>query len=345
MTGRERIMAALRGTACDRPPVSLTLSLYGAGLIDCPLKEYYTHSGYYAEGQLAVMETIGPDVLFTPFTLASIGKAFGSEVVYFDSAPPNVTVPWTESAKQAAAFEPERVFQHAAIQYLVEAAERLTKNLGDHTAVAGVMLSPVDLPPMLMGMEAWLNTILFEEEEAAIILKKTTQLYWLITDALFSRSIPFLALPMAFCNPRLVTKGLVERLFMPVLEEAFYQTKGPVVLHHAGMPMNPFLPLLKTLPQVIGFVLDPADSFTQARKMAGEGPVLLGNIDGPTLSMNTPENVYLRCANILKKRCGDPHFVLATSGADIPLQTPAANIRGIMQAAHNHGKAMRYEQG
>ncbi len=40
MTALERVMAAIEGKMQSRPPFTMTLSLYGARLTNCPLSEY-----------------------------------------------------------------------------------------------------------------------------------------------------------------------------------------------------------------------------------------------------------------------------------------------------------------
>ncbi len=38
MTGLERVLSAVQGNIPDRPAVSMTLSLYGAKMVNAPLK-------------------------------------------------------------------------------------------------------------------------------------------------------------------------------------------------------------------------------------------------------------------------------------------------------------------
>ena len=63
MNSLERVTAALSGKSFDRRPVSITLSLYGARLTNCPLTTYYTDADEYFRGQEAVYKTFQPDIL------------------------------------------------------------------------------------------------------------------------------------------------------------------------------------------------------------------------------------------------------------------------------------------
>ncbi len=338
MTGLERVLAAVRGERPDQPAVSMTLSLYGSRLTGCPLTAYYTRPDCYAEGQQAIKETFDADILFTPFTLASIGEAFGSRIVYFDHSPPNVAEPGCTSGVQAAKCAQYADIEENGMTYLLESARLLAAKHGKNTAIGGVFLSPVDLPPLLMGMEGWLNTLLFEEREARRILEGMSRFFVEAANALFDNGIHLLVLPLAFCNPRVLTPGMVDRMVMPVLMDAFADVKGPIMLHHVGLPITPFLGSLTQLPQVVGYVLDSTDSFEKARKAVGNQPVLMGNVDGPTLYRKNPDGIRDTCRKLYVEREHDPHFLLATSGADIPLQTPMEHIQALKEAAAEWGR-------
>ncbi|MEQ8224253.1 MAG: uroporphyrinogen decarboxylase family protein, partial [Candidatus Eremiobacterota bacterium] len=100
MNSLERVTCAIRGEVSDRPPVSVTLSMYGARLTGCPLEKYYTDAAAYAEGQSAVKEIFQPDIIFTPFVLTAEGEAFGSRVKFFQNQPPNMSEPSVKSAEE-----------------------------------------------------------------------------------------------------------------------------------------------------------------------------------------------------------------------------------------------------
>ena len=337
MTGLERVISAVKGTVPDRPAVSMTLSLYGAKMINAPLKEYYTQASLYAEGQQAVRETFDADILFTPFSLASIGEVFGSQIAFFDYQPPNMAVPGCKSAQQVVDLAKNPMIQEKSVHYHVEATGFMKKDNNNTAAIGGVFLSPVDLPTMAMGMEGWLNTLLFQEREANLILESMIPFFVNSANALFQAGVHIMVLPLAFCNPHIVTRRMVEKIMIPVLKEAFQQLQGPVVLHHVGLPLSPFLELLNNLPNVVGYALDSTDSFSNARQTLGKAPVLLGNIDGPTLYRHSQDDIMNLCHRIYENRKNDSHFILATSGADIPLQTPKENIHALVKSAAFYG--------
>ena len=93
------------------------------------------------------------------------------------------------------------------------------------------------------------------------------------------------------------------------------------------------------LPNVAGWVVDARDSLAEARQALGPGPVLLGNLEGPALEAKTPEAIFAECGRMLANRAGDPHFILATSQADLPFHTPPANLTAIRDAVRGFRRA------
>lgn len=341
MNSLERVLAAVSGSASDRRAVSLTLSLYGSKLTGCPLFEFYNNPDRYAEGQLAVKERFDVDVLFTPFVLTSIAEAFGSDVKYFNSSPPNMIKPAALSFDEFIKIDMAAVEDHPRINFLIESSRKLAAARASDTAVAAIFLSPVDLVPLAMGIEAWLETILFNESAAEKIITSMSRLFVKTVNSFFSAGVHFVALPAVFCNPMIVTSRIIEQIALPYMKAAFAEVKGPVILHHAGAPMNEFIESLLLLPNVIGFAVDQSDELSVSRNKMGNEKVLLGNIDGPTLNRKTPERIHRFCENILQDRKCDSNFVLASSGADIPLSTPEENIDAVIETVKR--RAVKYD--
>ncbi len=341
MNSLERVFAAVTGKEVDRRPVGLTLSLYGSRLIDCGLAEFYTNADKFVEGQLAVKKMFDTDILFTPFVLTAITEAFGGEVKYFKNAPPNMVKPAFTSSAALIKFDISNIEKHPRMAYLISAARKLAVCAASDTACAAIFISPIDLPAIILGIDEWLETLLFKEDEAKKILEMMNGFFIKMANEFFSSGSHFVALPSVFCNPAIIDQRIVAEIALPVLKESFSRLNGPVVLHHGGAPMNAFLPSLRSLPNVIGFVIDQMDKFDTARTAAGAEKVLLGNIDGPTLNKKTPDKIREQCMKILDNRRGDPHFILTSSGPDIALDTPPENISTIVRTVKDFEKEER----
>ncbi len=329
MTALQRVMAAIEGKQQSRPPFTMTLSLYGARLTSCPLGEYFSTPALYAAGQQAILDSFKPDIIFAPFVLTYEAAAFGSELHWPQDCPPNVRKPAVKSAEEFLKIPVPDPDTDKHLLFMRESVRLLAERLKGQTPICGIVTAPVDLPALVMGIETWIDTLINKPEMARAILDMTRQHFAAYANALLADGAAFIALPIIFANPALVYKKLIDEMLLPELNNAFKLVQGPIVFHHGGNRIAEFLSDFASLPNVAGFALDPRDSFADARTKLGVDRLLLGNLNGLTLSACSTEEICKKVTSILDDRSDDPHFIFATSGADIPLSTPPERIKAV----------------
>lgn len=337
MTSMERVVAALQGTEADRRAFTMTLSLYGARLTGCPLPEYYSRPDCYFKGQLAVMEQCRPDIVFTPFALALEARAFGSDITYLPKSPPNVRKPFIRKADDIGKIKVPDVMRDEGLCYLRDSTRLLAEHFKGTVPVCGVLTSPMDLPAIIMGVENWLEILLFDREKAAAVIAVMSEYYVAMANSLFENGANFIAMAMVFSNPKSLFEKHVKEIVVPALAAMFARLKGPIVFHHGGIPIARHLGLYCGLPNVAAFALDQRDDFDEARKNVGENMLLLGNLDGPGLGKITTSQAIEKASAILENRKQDRHFIFATSSADVPYDTPLETLTGIHDLVQQYG--------
>jgi uroporphyrinogen decarboxylase len=337
MTSMERVVAALQGTKTDRRAFTMTLSLYGAKLTGCSLAEYYTVPEKYAAGQAAVAEQCRPDILFTPFALALEARAFGSEIVFLPKDPPSVRKPFIRNPDDIGKIKVPDMARHEDLLYIQTATRLLADHFRGTVPICGVLTSPMDLPAIIMGVEGWLELLLFDREKTATMISLMSEYFVAMANSMFDSGINFLAMPMMFTNPRLLFEKTICEVVIPALSEMFAKLKGPIVFHHGGNPLAGYLRHYRNLPNIGGFVLDQRDDFLEARKAVGDNVLLLGSLDGPSLGKISPAHAVEKARKILDNRKEDRHFIFATSSADVAWDTPMETIEGIYELIRQYG--------
>ena len=337
MTSMERVVAALQGTEADRRAFTMTLSLYGAKLTGCPLPEYYTSPEKYLQGQIAVYDQCRPDILFTPFVLAPEAQAFGSEIFYLQKSPPNVRKPFVRNPNEIGKIKVPDIGSDEGLLYLQSSARLLADYFKGTVPICGVLASPLDLPAVIMGVENWLEILLFDREKSSAVISLMSEYFVNMANNMFDNGINFIAMPMMFSNPRIVLEKTVKDIVVPALTDIFSKLKGPVVFHHGGNLLAGYLPLYSGIPNIAGFALDQRDSFAEARENVGENMLLLGNLEGPTLGHITTAHALERAKKILDNRRDDRHFIFATSSADVAWDTPMETITAIYDLIQRYG--------
>jgi uroporphyrinogen decarboxylase len=329
MTSLDRVLAALGGQKQTRPPFTMTLSLYGARLIGCAPEQYYSNANRYFDGQVAVHDLCSPDILFSPFALIFEAAAFGTELHYMESGPPIITKPAVRSAKQFSELSVPDINSNRYICYIRESVRMLAGHFGKTVPICGIVTAPVDLPSIIMGIDLWIETIIYTPDLARAIIDITLRHFISLANALLEDGASFIAIPMVCINPVFMLQRFIDEIFVPAITVAFSQIKGPIVFHHGGNPLASIAKNYCTIPNVAGFAFDSRDSLDIAREQIGPQKCMLGNLNGPSLSSGTTESALEKVRTILKDRRNDPHFIFATSGADVPWNTPPERIRAI----------------
>lgn len=337
MNSLERVLAALQNRPSDRPPFFILASLYGARLTGAALKDHYALPAVFAEGQMAVRDTFGPDLLVSPFHLAGLGAAFGSRTSGPSRQAPNVSAFAAESAEAALRLPLPDVDSHPQILYLRESLRLLAGRYAGEVPIVGLLASPLDLPPLIIGLEAWLDALLFQPGTARALLDHLTPFFAALGKAMLGDGATALAVTANLANRFIVPAPVAASLGRPSLARALAELPGPVILHHGGCPLLPYLADFTGLPQTVGYVVDAGEDLAAARTALGPGPLLLGNLPGPALADLHPEEIRARCGRALAQRATDLQFILATSGADLPLDTPPACIEAISESVFRDG--------
>lgn len=329
MTSMERVLAALRGEPSDRRAFTMTLSLYGAKLTGCSMEEYFTNPQKYLDGQIAVSQQCKPDILFAPFALALEAQAFGSEILFLDKQPPNVCKLKIRNPADIGLMKIPNSDSDEGLRFLLEAAKLMAGHFTQNCPVCGVLTSPLDLPALIMGVENWLEILLFDRQKAVAVVATMLDYFVDMANKMFENGVSFIVMAMVFCNPQILLDTIVVDFIVPSLMTIFSKVKGPLVFHHGSVPIAKYLPMYLNLPNVAGFVLDHRDSLDAARSATGENRLLLGNMDGPTLGKMSTANAIDKARRILENRRTDRHFIFATSGADVGWDTPLETITGV----------------
>jgi len=320
MTSMERVGAVLSGGVPDRRPFTLTLSLYGARLSGADTLDYYSKPAVFVAGQRAVVDLCEPDILFGPFALCLEAAGYGATLERFPDSPPSLKKPAVKSPRDTQIPRPQ-TDTDPDLRYLVESVRALVADQGGKCPVAAVITAPSDLPILLLGMDGWLEILLFDPVLADFWSKLALDHFEALAAAYFLAGASFLVSPVMMTSPAFMNPALAEQTIIPLIRTAFSRLKGPIVFHHGGNRLSPYIGMVRDLPNVAGFALDERDSFAEARAVVGPDVLLLGNLSGPHFSRRTVESITEKTRAILIERKDDRKFIFATANADIPWDT------------------------
>lgn len=324
MTGPERVMAALSGVLTDRPPYGLVCGSLGARLAGYEPYEGFGDPELYVKGQEAAAALLDPDIVFTPFVLAYEAVAYDGELAPQRGAVYNLRRPPFRNLRDAARAlrAAPTPLDAAGLRFMLEATKRLADAVAGSRMVVAPIASPVDFPALLIGIEAWLDALLFEPDAASELASAAVEHFAALASAYAAAGAQALASPVMFVNPSILDERRVRELALPILAEGFSRSPLPIVFHHGGNPLSRYLGLFGGLPQVAGFVLGERDDYADARAAIGAGPLLMATVPGPTFAAFTPDTLRARLAALFEKRGADPAWGFTNAGAELPAETP-----------------------
>lgn len=336
MNSYQRVMGTLMGQPVDRLPVFAVLGAYGAKLTGVDLRRLYSDAATYTAGQQAVQTTFGFDLVMTPFIYTAISEAFGGETAWSDSQAPNMKRPGIRSATELLVRPLPDPRQSAPLSLALEATRRLAGLYKEQVPVIAVLPGPGILPSLMIGLEQWIETVLFEEELSRKILEHTVPFFVSWANALLAAGADCLVVTEGTATAEIAPRALFAERFLPCLTAAFSQINGPKVLHHTGGRIIQNLDLISGLAGLVGVAVGSRDDLTEARRLLGPDLNLIGNLDNLSFPELSADQIAEKSRACLQEAAPAGHFILSNSGADIPLTTPSGNLRAMLSAAADY---------
>ncbi len=336
MNAYQRLMNTLMGQPVDRVPVLAVLGAYGGKLTQTDLKTLYRDPAAWVAGQQAVQEAFGFDLVMTEFNYSAIAEAFGGEVAWFSDQAPNIKRPATSSAEAALQMALPDPQQSGRLPAILESTRRLAERYKEQVPVIGVVPGPAILPALLIGMEQWMETLLFAQDSAGKLLEHTGSFFVTWANALLQAGADCLVVTEGMAAAEIAPRELFAERFLPHLATTFSQVLGPKVLHQTGGSINHILDLLPGLDGLVAVAIGSKDDLAQARALIGPGLTLIGNLDNLCFPTASPDELYAMALACLQTAAPNGHYILSNAGADISLATAPENLKALLAASNEY---------
>ncbi|WP_136514014.1 uroporphyrinogen decarboxylase family protein [Geomonas edaphica] len=336
MNSYRRVMNTLGGLPVDRPPVFAVLGAYGAALTGCDLRTLYSDPAAYLAGQKAVQESYGFDLVLAPFDFSAISEAFGGETVWGRLQTPNVRRPPAGSVAEALAMPLPSLSSTGRLPVALEATRGLARCYKEEVPVIAVLPGPGVFPALLIGLESWLETVLFEPDQAARLLAHSAHFLIAFADALLEAGADCLVFTEGMASAEIAPRELFAEAILPHLTDVLRAINGPKVISSTGGRMNHVLDLLPGLPGVVGAIVGSRDDIAESRRLTPPGFNLIGNLDNLAFASAGSAKIGRLALDCLSVAAPAGHFVLSNSGGDLPQETPAANLKAFKESVSLH---------
>lgn len=338
----ERVMNTLQGRPADRVPVFAVLAAYGGKLTETGLQTLYSDAEAYVSGQQAVQDTLGFDMILATFDYSAIAEAFGGEVAWFDHQAPNMKRPAISDPSAVATLNLPDPQKTARLPIILSATRKLASLYGGSVPVFAALPGPGALPSLVLGLETWMETVLFDESNARRILERTGRFFVDWANALCEAGADGLVITESVASVEISTRDLFAKVFLPHLHNLFGRINAPIVFHHGGGRIQHVLDLLPGLPGLAGVVVGSKDDLGIARSALGDELTLIGNLDNLSLPAVSADQIRRWSLECLQAAAPAGRYILSHSAADVPIGTPLENLRAMLRASTEYAaKKMR----
>lgn len=332
MNSYQRVMGTLMGQPVDKLPVFAVLGAYGGKLTNTDLRTLFSDASAYVAGQRALQQEFGFDLVMSGFDYSAIAEAFGGEVAWSSDQVPNMKRPAARTAVEALSLRLPEVSRTARLPVILEMNRQLADLYKEQVPVISVLPGPCILPALLVGIEQWMEAVLFDKELAQKLLDYTAPFLVSWANALLDAGADCLAFTEGMATSAIAPRGMFAEQFLPHIQSVFTQIHGPKVISSTGGCMNHILDLLPGTDGLVGIIAGSKDDLVEARRLLGPDLNIIGNLDNLSMPSATAGEVFEMCLTRLRSAAPSGHFILANAGGDMPQATPAENLRA-MQAA------------
>ncbi len=337
MTGRERILAALRGDPPGRVPVMLHNFLPAAREAGIPMGRFRRDGRAIAEAFRRAVETYGYDGVLVDVDTVMLAGAVGVPVDAPDDAPARPRGPLLRSLDEIDRLPRDvRIEAHPSIAAACEAVSRLREAFGGEVAVRGNCdQAPFSLAALIRGLDGWMTDLAEGDEPAitrllAYAAGVTSRFLRLMADA----GADVLSNGDSPAGTELISPVMHRRFAHPSEREMAglsHALGRPYILHICGR-VDPLLADMAAT-GADGLEVDQRTDARRARAVLAGRTTFVGNIDpAAVLAMGTPAAVERATRDLLKVFAGEPRFIL-NAGCAIPAETPPENIRTMIKVA------------
>lgn len=333
MTGRERILAALRGDTVDQIPMVPISMMVAADTIAVPYQRYCTEWREQVRGQVAFAERFAIDHVSAISDPATEAADLGAAVVWSEDQPPALREEESllRNPADLATLTPPDPGSTPRMSNRLQVVAGLKDAAGSTHLVEGWIEGPIAEACDLRGINRLMMDFFDDPEFVRDLLEFVFALEMGYARAQVEAGADIIGVGDAAAS--LLGPDLYEEFALP-WHQRYIRTlhsMGTLVRLHICGDARAVLPHLPSLqPDILD--LDAVVPVAQARECGGERQVLAGNIDPVRILKNGSREQVRAALEQCFADAGHRGYLVA-AGCEIPRGTPDANLAAMREFA------------
>ncbi|MDO9510807.1 MAG: uroporphyrinogen decarboxylase family protein [Bacteroidales bacterium] len=341
VTGNERLTALVNGKIIDRVPVFCNLIDQGAKELGISIKEYFSNGEYVAEAQLKMREKYGYDSLWSLFYAGKEAEILGcNNIIFSEKGPPNVGHMVIKNYDDIHKFQvPDDLTTHPAMAEQLKCLEILKREAGGKYPICAYLTSSMTLPAMLMGMEKWMELLLFGPTEVRDeLLEKCSDYFGKHHAAYKNAGADIFVYANAFGSTDFVSMKQFDELSLPWMQKDLGKQGTDGVVYYCGSArMNSVIDTVIKELGVKTFYLSPMDDIAEAKRIIAGRAIAAGVINDIELIRWTKQEIKDEVKRMFDEGMPGGKFFFGT--LVMPYEIPEENIKYMLEMVYEYGKA------
>jgi MtaA/CmuA family methyltransferase len=325
MTGRERVLAAIKGKELDRLPFMPITMMFAAGQIGVPYRQYVTDHRVLAEAQIRTAERFDFDYVSVISDPAREPADLGAPIEWFDDQPPALIESEALLSDTAMLARLKPSFG-ARMTDRIDGVRLLKQRAGGDLLVEGWVEGPCAEAADLRGINRLMTDFFDNPEFVRDLFAFAVEMELEFARAQIQAGADLIGVGDAAAS--LVGPAIYDEFVHPFeqkLVDGIQAAGGCVRLHICGRTRRLFPGMGRLGAEIVD--LDWMAPLDQARAQMGPNQVLLGNIDPvKVLRIGTPEQVESAIRECYRQ--AGPRYIIG-AGCEVVRDTPPENVHAM----------------
>ena len=333
MTSLQRVLTSLSHQQPDRVPFFLLFTGHGARELGTTVEDYFSRPENVVEGQLRLRAKYRHDCLYNFFYAPVEIEAWGGEVLYSETGPPNSGKPFIHDDKDINALEVPDVHHTPCLKKVLDSARMLKHEVGDEAPIIGVVMSPFSLPVMQMGFGRYLELI-YERPDQFDQLMRVNEAFCIAwANAQLAAGATAICYFDPVSSPTITPPALYRRTGFAIARRTLARINGPTATHMASGRCLPIIDdLVETGTSIIGASTD--EQISDLKAACGNRLTVLGNLNGIAMRKWTPKEAAATVSDVLSQAGTSGGFILSDNHGELPYSVSEEVLLAISETVH-----------
>jgi uroporphyrinogen decarboxylase len=347
LTPRERFGLLVIDEPQDRVPVFPLVTAHAARVARIPVRDYYTDGAAMARSQLVAQEFYGTDFISFFSEVGLVAEALGSKYEYPEDDLPLLSRPkWgsipdlghnpNSPAELGYVPRPADPLRDGRLRVYLDAISYAYEARGDTVPILAYVPAPFTTAQQLVDQEAFLLGLLTESKRVQDLLAYAARsIVRFCRDIIGAGGLPILVDPLA--SGSVISAEHYREFALPSEAEVvryLHRFDLDVVLHICGDTRA----TVGMMPET-GADLLSIDRIEMGDAVAGAGERcrIIGNYDTSAMLLSEPATIEREVGEMVAAGRKCPKGFVAATGCEVPVDTPAENVRAFVRAARETG--------